>query len=255
MRPFELPLATNVPFEKRNGHGCWVTGQLMSPLNELVGQAENLARNFHRWYGDKKDKIDNSLQTMMELVQWSARMARNFAWLAKPDESDVAPTLEVYDNFVNLLIECARNVQGIAKAMGLNRVHVVGGPLAVLNNSIAIDSSLFKQAILNVLDNAVKYSDAGSEIQITGGKENGFGIIVITNWGIQLHENDIEQIFGHGYRTVEAKEKDGTGTGIGLGIARSIAQLHRGTLTASPSEKTDRGWKTSFVFKLPVSET
>jgi two-component system sensor histidine kinase SenX3 len=122
----------------------------------------------------------------------------------------------------------------------------------ILNSRIAIDNKMFKQAVTNLLDNAVKYSNYKTDVLIDSNLSAAYGYINITNFGIPLTPSDVEKIFERYYRTEAAKERYVIGSGIGLEIAREILRLHGGDLVAKPSIHTAAGWKTTFVISLPL---
>jgi two-component system sensor histidine kinase KdpD len=95
---------------------------------------------------------------------------------------------------------------------------------------IAVDFSLIVQVLVNILDNAVKYSPAGSIIEIKGRAQEKSVIIEIADQGIGVPIADLEHIFDKFYR-VRRPEKV-TGTGLGLSIAKGIVEAHGGHILA-----------------------
>jgi signal transduction histidine kinase/ligand-binding sensor protein len=229
-----------------------VSHQIIAPINGILGQAENLSRYYKTWQKNAPHKIDNTVITLTELADWANRMARNFAWVASATSHPLALNLRLEDDLLGKLIGYARNVQGAAKARGIYKVHVDIDSVKALNNRVVIDSKMFKQAITNLLDNAVKYSNFKTEVSIESSMSKTHGYIYITNFGIPLTVNDVDKIFDRYYRTEVAKERYVIGSGIGLEIAREIMRMHGGDLIAKPSMQTAAGWKTTFVVSLPL---
>lgn len=115
------------------------------------------------------------------------------------------------------------------------------------------DKDQIKRVIINLLDNAIKFSHEGSVIgiktSITGGKAH----IAISNKGDNINENDIRHLFDRFYKTDLSREKDRTGAGLGLSLVRNILRLHKQTINVDC--KRDADGKTStitFTFTLEV---
>ena len=233
-----------------------VAHQLIAPLTGIEGHAERLYHRFWRWLKEDEHLIDSTLETLLASSKMTARLARNFAWIAA-DHDDLGPLDLVRENdLVGLLIVCARNIQGLAAERGLRRVHVDKKSLNPLDGQVALDRRLFSQAVSNLLDNAVKYADKGAEVLIHAetNKAKQKGYIHIINEGIPITEDEVEKIFERGYRSPVAIRKYTVGTGIGLTIARAIVRLHGGDLTVKPSSSTEEGFKTTFTIELPLLE-
>ncbi len=235
--------------------GQWlenVSHQLLAPLNGIIGQGQNLLLHFYHWQEVDPARIDRTLETLIELSNWTSRLAKNFAWIARGDDYIKMLNLQVENDLPGKLISYARNVQGMAKARGVFRVHVDRERIGLLNGIVQIDRDFFKQAVTNLLDNAVKYANPRTEVLIRSSFAGNYGRIHITNYGIQVKESEVEKIFERGYRSEAAKNKYAVGTGIGLTIARKIIRLHNGNLKVDPSTETPQGWKTIFTISLPL---
>lgn len=239
-----------------------VTHQIIAPLNSVRGHAENasnrlrdlvtsLSQIAEPW---KIDRLESSFESIRWNAQYASRLANNLAWVVYRKENE-SLVFERVKNIQKLLIYCARNLSGIARSRGFRRVWVEPSMLSTLDNELCINENSFRQAIENLIDNAVKYGNPGSDITIEGGLENGRGIIRVINEGIQLRLEDCDRIFEYGFRTDEARSYDAPGTGIGLFVARQIIRTHNGLLTASPSVGSgDNRWRTTFTIALPISD-
>ena len=105
----------------------------------------------------------------------------------------------------------------------------------ILNNAEDItfkhNSSLIEQAIINLLNNAIKYSDGNSEINITVIKQNHDIKISIEDQGSGIPEEHLSRLFERFYRVDKARSRQLGGTGLGLSIVKHIALAHKGTVT------------------------
>jgi len=112
------------------------------------------------------------------------------------------------------------------------------------------DEEAIKQALVNLLSNAEKYSDASKEIEVSVGREGGKGVIAVSDRGIGIPAGEAEKIFAEFYRVDDALTSRVKGTGLGLTIARRIARDHNGDITYSGRE----GGGSTFRIVLPLIE-
>ncbi len=102
-----------------------------------------------------------------------------------------------------------------------------------VNSAIVMaDGNQLSRAIANLISNAIKYGKDGKRIKIKLWKENGKVIVDIINYGRLIPEEDIENIFKRFYRVESSRSSETGGTGLGLAIAKSIIEMHGGTVCA-----------------------
>ena len=127
------------------------------------------------------------------------------------------------------------------RAIQINET-AVGGPA-----TLEADSGQVVSAVANLLDNAVKYSDPGSTVDlevVAGPTSVSFRV---TDHGIGIPARDHERIFERFYRVDRARSRDTGGTGLGLAIVRHVAINHGGTVTVESVE----GEGSTFTLTLP----
>jgi two-component system sensor histidine kinase KdpD len=110
---------------------------------------------------------------------------------------------------------------------------------------VSIDFALFGQALVNVIDNAIKYSSKNSQIDIDVTQAEKEVSIQISDRGIGIPEEDLERVFDKFYRV--SRPESVTGTGLGLAICKGIVEAHGGTITA----KNRPGGGTDITITLP----
>jgi signal transduction histidine kinase len=114
---------------------------------------------------------------------------------------------------------------------------------------VAGDPQALETAILNLLDNAVKYSKDDVRIEVEAwGDADGQAHVRVTDHGIGMSRTHLPFIFTRFYRIGAEVRRSRTGTGLGLFIVRSVVKGHRGTITAD-SPGPDRG--STFTITLP----
>jgi two-component system phosphate regulon sensor histidine kinase PhoR len=111
------------------------------------------------------------------------------------------------------------------------------------------DESRLQEVIYNLLDNAVKYSQASGVITLRAAVESDRVRISVSDEGIGIGENDLPRIFERFYRADKARSRELGGTGLGLSIVKHIAQLHGGTAEA----QSEPGKSTTISVVLPLA--
>ena len=103
-------------------------------------------------------------------------------------------------------------------------------------------------ALSNLLDNAIKYSDPGSSVEVVGHHEGGWIELSVTDHGIGIPSRDIDRIFERFYRVDRARSRETGGTGLGLAIVRHVATNHGGTV----SVRSHEGAGSTFTIRIPA---
>ncbi len=111
-----------------------------------------------------------------------------------------------------------------------------------------VDPILMEQAILNLLDNAVKYSVEDRPIAITVTMQDDFIDIVIKDKGCGIGKEHLSKIFNRFYRVDKARSRHEGGTGLGLAIVKHIIQYHQGKIDVTSTK--DKG--STFRISIPV---
>jgi signal transduction histidine kinase len=93
-----------------------------------------------------------------------------------------------------------------------------------------LDPDKFSQVIVNLVSNAVKYTDHGGNIRVKTYGDGDKAVLSVEDDGMGIADNDIPYIFEHLYRTDESRARDSGGNGIGLSVARAIVEAHGGTI-------------------------
>lgn len=116
--------------------------------------------------------------------------------------------------------------------------------------TVAADKSSVGEVITNLVDNAIKYSNPGGNIEVTAKRSGDFVQISVTDHGIGIPRSATEHLFTKFYRSHRSSASIG-GTGIGLYISRAIVESHGGTIGVDSVE----GEGSTFTFTLPVYST
>jgi two-component system, OmpR family, phosphate regulon sensor histidine kinase PhoR len=106
---------------------------------------------------------------------------------------------------------------------------------------------LLEQAVVNLLDNAIKYSEPGREVQLKGALSDGGVTISVVDAGSGIADEHLSRIFERFYRVDRARSRKLGGTGLGLAIVKHIVQAHRGRVTV----ESTLGVGSTFTIHLP----
>lgn len=111
------------------------------------------------------------------------------------------------------------------------------------------DRERLRQMMLNLVDNAIKYSHEGTAITLSLVKEDGRANLVVRDQGIGIPRSEIPKIFDRFYRVERARSRTLGGSGLGLAIVKWIVEAHDGTIGVKSS--VDKG--SEFTVSLPVA--
>ncbi|MCB0062815.1 MAG: ATP-binding protein [Caldilineaceae bacterium] len=93
------------------------------------------------------------------------------------------------------------------------------------------DAERLRQLLLNLTDNAIKYTPTGGTITLSLTNEEQWVKVAVSDTGIGIHAESQQQIFQRFYRTDKARSREEGGSGLGLSIVQWIAQAHEGRVT------------------------
>ncbi len=114
-----------------------------------------------------------------------------------------------------------------------------------------INPPLLEQALVNLIDNAVKYSDSGGEIRVKATEENQWVLILVQDRGCGIPHESLPRLFERFYRVDKARSRKLGGTGLGLAIVKHISQAHRGYV----SVESEYGVGSVFTIHLPKTRS
>lgn len=164
-------------------------------------------------------EIQNQTQKLNFLIQSLVKISR-----LETGTFQLTPT----KNSIDILIE--KSVEQLKKKAEKKNIKIIYEKTDI---EAIFDMKWTVEALCNILDNAVKYSNENSVINISAKKYEMFTDIIVEDNGIGIGENEIEKIFGRFYRGTNVVEDEGTG--IGLYLAREIIEKQNGYIYAESS--------------------
>jgi two-component system phosphate regulon sensor histidine kinase PhoR len=111
-----------------------------------------------------------------------------------------------------------------------------------------INAPLLEQAVTNLIDNAIKHSEAGAAVRIAAAREGAEVLVRVADQGCGIEAVHLPRLFERFYRVDHARSRELGGTGLGLAIVKHIVGAHRGTVTVEST--VGRG--STFCLHLPA---
>lgn len=152
-------------------------------------------------------------------------------------------TLEERVSVVDVIAEAVDRTQTLADGRQITLITAESHPGAVLIG----DRRQLVSALQNLLENAIKYSDPGTSVEVSVRSADGNVLIDVRDHGVGIPAKEIDRIFERFYRVDRARSRETGGTGLGLSIARHIAHNHGGEILVHSVE----GSGSTFTLKLP----
>jgi len=189
--------------------------ELRTPISVIQGYANLLDR-----WGKKDEKaLQESITAIKDEAANMKELVEQLLFLARGDNNTIRLQLEEV-NLSELASEVVHETQMIDTA---HRFEVRTADI-----SVTADRALLKQALRILVDNAIKYTDAGGSITVSAERENNIASISVTDDGIGISPEIVPQIFDRFYRADESRARATGGAGLGLSIAKWIATRHGG---------------------------
>ncbi len=211
--------------------------ELKTPITIIKGFAETLQ--------EIKDIPPDMLSEIIEkIVRNSHRMeklVKNLLTLADLENVCISPFQHC--DILPLLENCAQDVQAIYQDVHVD-IEKQEDPI-----SAAADASILELAIMNLLDNAAKYSKPPVKISIKAFTEAEEVVLHISDNGIGIPPQDVEHIFEKFYTVNKAHSRRLGGAGLGLSLVKTIIDKHQGTLQVHST----LGVGTMFTIRLPLA--
>jgi two-component system, OmpR family, heavy metal sensor histidine kinase CusS len=111
------------------------------------------------------------------------------------------------------------------------------------------DATSLRRLFLILIDNAVKYTPANGQVQVSLRQSNGYAVTEVSDTGIGIAEADRANVFERFYRADKARTRESGGVGLGLSIGRWITEVHAGTIEVRSSP----GRGSIFQIRFPIA--
>jgi len=207
-------------FEQVRQFSIDASHELRTPLTIMRGEVELALRS-----PKSSEEYRRILASILEEVIHLSTIIDNLLTLSKADLGQQEISFNEKVNLKELMDEMLEDGEIIAmkKNISLGLKH---------NEELSIygDRSRLRQLILNLIDNAVKYTPEKGEVVLSLEKENGYAKIIVQDTGIGIPKEEQSKIFNRFYRVDKGRSREQGGSGLGLSIAKWIAEMHKGRI-------------------------
>lgn len=223
--------------EKREEFTSNVTHELKTPLTIISGFAEllksgNVEEEKIKEFGGIIYKQSTNLQRLIDDLLKISKLEANDAVIIEELSLDELGD-EVCDD---LAIEIKNKNLNLVKDFDRVKAKVNG--------------EMIKEAMMNLLTNAIKYNRDGGEIKFRIAKEDGFALVQISDNGIGIEEELLDRIFERFYVVDHSRSKKISSTGLGLSIVKHIVEAHGGRIEVT----SEVGKGSTFTIYLPIEK-
>lgn len=216
--------------------------ELRTPLAVLRGETE-VALSKTR----SVDEYQQSLWLIQDEAERLSRIVEDLFILARQPINTRAALHKERLSLNDTVKDCARAAQVLAIRKGVRLNLENDFPSIALNG----DEELIKRMLLNLLDNAVKYTPEGGEISLSLARQNGNAEIVVRDTGIGIPTTDQARVFDRFFRVDKARARALGGAGLGLSIAQWIVEVHGGAISVASVP----GEGSTFTVLLPLKSS
>jgi len=234
-------------FEQQRRFMADASHELRTPVAILRGEAEITLSSNER----TREEYRSALVVVRDAADRLSRTVNDIFLLARVDASQV-PTAPVALYLDELVTDTCRAIRSLAAQRRINLVCETTGEIPYVGDAV-----LLERLVMNLVDNAIKYSDADGTVSVRLRRNVRETSLVVENGGCGIPPDARSHVFDRFYR-VDAARTHGTrvasatsGSGLGLAIAKWIAELHGGALELTESGPA----RTVFTFRLPVEPT
>lgn len=207
--------------------------EMRTPLSVMLASVDMIEGKA----SDKKiiSNMKTEIMNMRELVN-------SLLVLARIEDTESKTGFSSF-NLSNLIKNVVKNLQIVANKKNI-KIKVNVGHIHIFANESSI-----KNLITILLDNAIKYSNENTEINIKASRHLGYIKIAFKDQGIGIPPEDLDKIFARFYRVDKARSQKTAGYGLGLAMAKKILELHKGKIEVESSYKKG----STFTVTLPIN--
>jgi two-component system phosphate regulon sensor histidine kinase PhoR len=218
-----------------------VSHELKTPITLIKGFVETLQQGAL----ENREETERFLKIMAKQVDRLNAIIEDLLSLSRLEQASGKPEIALEKISLRRILEsaiCDSELKAREKNTAI-QLNCTNEPEVLAN------PDLLGQAVLNLVDNALKYSEPDSKIEIEV-LENGAEIVIsIQDWGCGIDSSHLPRLFERFYRVDQARSRQLGGTGLGLAIVKHIAQAHKGSV----SVKSTLGKGSRFSIHLPIA--
>lgn len=203
-------------------------------IKAMVETLQNGALDDKQAATDFLTRIDDEVNRLTQMVTELTELSRIESGKAE---------LKMSSTDMNFLIEeVVTQMTPLAESRSL----IINTNLEINLPAVAADKERIRQALINLVHNAIKFNNPGGKIVISTKRDKEFVIVSVSDTGMGISKDDLPHIFERFYKADKARSRGGSG--LGLAIAKHTVQAHGGNITVNSEE----GKGSTFIFNLPL---
>lgn len=212
--------------------------ELRTPLTIIKAKQEKLLENPQTKIIDNVEDISITLQETSRLTKLISELME----LAKNDSEKMQLNRSNFDvdKEIESMIKLYSDVAETQNKTILTKLN--------FNEEINIDLNKFKELLVILLDNSIKYTKEKDSIEVITYKKDNKFVLEIADTGIGISKDAIDKVFTRFYREEKSRNRAQGGMGLGLSIAYNIVNLHKGTIKFDK----ERTVGAKVIVKLPI---
>ena len=216
-----------------------ISHELRTPLSSILGYLELVIEEEETLSEDQKRFIGVAQRNANRLLQ----LVGDLLFIAQVEAGKIPLRRESVD-IAAIASAAGESILPVAERAGVAvAVHVPDAPL-----HLHADGRRIGQSIDNLVSNAVKFTPSGGSVTIVVGREDGHAVVTVTDTGMGIEPDDLEQLSERFFRSKMATRQAIKGVGLGLSITKAIVTAHDGTMSATSAV----GEGTQFRIALPA---
>ena len=241
-------------------------GRLARTFDEMIGRLDEAFRRQRQFTADASHELRTPLTIMkgqIDVVLQKQRGPEDYRQVLRAVNDEVDRLIRLAGNLLTLTRADAGEIPLAVESLGVAEVvsgaveHVRSAALQkgldlrlVPGNGATMraDEDLFLQLLLNILDNAIKYTPADGQVTVGWSVSGGRVELWVRDTGTGIPEEHVPHIFDRFYRVDKARSRSEGGVGLGLAISRWIAEAHGGSLRV----ESVPGEGSTFTVLMPV---
>ena len=221
-----------------------ISHELKTPLNVIFSAAQLFEMYCNNGSLDeKKENIIKYIDSMKLNSYRLSKLINNIVDSSKINAGFFELKMS-NNNIVEVIEDTVMSVINYTDSKWLNMIFDTD----VEEEIIACDPEKIERVVLNLISNAIKFSEKGKEIFVNIKIRNKFVEISVKDSGVGLKTNQLERIFERFKQVNESLSRNVEGTGIGLSLVKSIVELHGGRMFV----ESEFGIGSKFIFTLPI---
>lgn len=204
-----------------------ISHDLRTPLTSILGATSTILDNDHLLDANVKKEL---LQNIYEDTSWLIHTVENILSITRIDDGriEIKKSMEAVEEIVG---------EAVSRMRKLSQNHMIKINIPDDLIIIPMDGMLIEQVLINLIDNAIKYTPGDSIIEIKVYEINDKVVFEVSDNGEGIKEENKEVIFNRFYSNTQGNDTEKRGTGLGLAICKSIIVAHGGEITAFNNSK------------------